>query len=308
MVNATRQLVRELAVDAGYEPKAVIQRLEYGSFVSRNNRYCFVETPKAASTSFKWLLIDIEGAKYKSDLLPYMRETRKEMLVHQRKYVDIPTLLDLDPSEAQQFFEAGSGWFVFAVSRDPYSRIVSMFNDKVRFGEPGYRELQRRYGNTSYYGGLKQAFQAFVVEYVAEKDNRNGNPHLQSQSALLMPSLIPYTRIYKLNDANKAMRDFLHHLREIRGDSRPETWVLPELNRNLTFNWRGFYGETSASVIAQCYSEDFVAFGYDPDDWRCADDVFIEESAADVRWLREVVARNEFIDGIFDLLNPFRKR
>jgi len=306
-VNATRQLVRELAVNAGYEPDSAILRLEYGSFVSQKHRYCFVETPKAASTSFKRLLIDIEGAKYRSDLLPYMRETRKDMLVHQRKYVDIPTLLDLHPSEARQFFEGRSGWFVFAVSRNPYSRVVSMFNDKVRFGEPGYRELQRRYGDTSSYGGLKHAFQAFVVEYVAEKDNRDGNPHLQLQSALLMPSLIPYTRIYKLNEASGAMHDFLRHLREVGNDGQPDNLTLPELNRNLTFDWRGFYCDSSASVIAQCYSEDFVAFGYDPDDWRGAEDLVIEESAADARWLREVVARNEFIDSIFDLLNPFRR-
>src|SRR5579871_4546479 len=78
---------------AGYESGRAIERFAYGSFVSPLHRYMYMETPKVACTSFKHLIAGIEGLTPDPAAPPYQRETRPDMLIHQRRHFALPTLL-----------------------------------------------------------------------------------------------------------------------------------------------------------------------------------------------------------------------
>ncbi|MBY0565186.1 MAG: class I SAM-dependent methyltransferase [Hyphomonadaceae bacterium] len=290
--------VRVRALAAGYDPEVAVRRLSYGSFVSLKHRYVYVETPKAACTSWKRVIARVEQASVEENSPPYHRESRLEMLIHQRRYVDIPTLLDVEESEHAAILDGDPEWFVFGLCRNPYSRVVSVFENKVRLREPHYADLHRRYGGAGAYAEVKQAFAAFVREVVSVAAFRNADAHLCPQTDLLMPRLMPYTKLFKVEEMDAALNAFSSHL-AAHGCQQGVT--LERLNETVSWPWRAYYDELSAAAVASAYEQDFAAFGYDRSDWRSdanATSPPVDESA----WRAQVVDRNAMIDRLYDWL------
>lgn len=288
--------VRARAQAAGYVGDYAVARLSYGSFVSMERRYMFVETPKAACTSWKRLIVALEGAALELARTPYQRETRLDMLIHQRRYVGVPTLLDIAPECREEILGGSSDWHVFALCRNPFSRVVSVFENKVRFGEPGYQHLAR-FGEMRQ-SSIQAAFASFVSEIVADPAQREGDAHLQPQSELLLPKLIPYKRVYRIEEMSDALEALRAHL-EKRERAAPIS--IERLNESSAHPWRSYYDEVTAAMVRDAYAADFESFGYDPTDWR-GDSAELVESKRELILRGEIVARNAMIERLYDLL------
>ncbi len=300
--DAERQLLWKARTDAiadigqralalGYDRDFAVARLDYGSFVSRQHKYMYVETPKAACTSWKRLIIDVEDAFFDYEAPLHHRETRRDMLIHQRRHVGMPTLLDVGASERDDVLSASGDWFVFAISRNPFSRITSVFENKVRLGEPGYEALEARFGDRAKHASVRDAFAAFVRELVAEKALWGADAHLRGQVELLMPRLVPYTRVFRLEDGDAALTAYRAQLSRhgYGGETR-----LQRTNASVGRNWRDYYEEASAAIVAAAYADDFRTFGYDPTDWRGG--APIPPATQDEQdWREQVVERNAMI-------------
>jgi hypothetical protein len=294
--------VAALAANAGYAPNDALKRLRYGSFVSLERRYMYVETPKAACTSLKQMLVALEGSPFNQDALPYHRETRHSMLIHQRRHIGMPTLLEVDAGAREEILSGQGGWFVFALARNPYSRLVSVFENKIRLGEPGYRTFEARYGDRSAHDGPKAAFAAFVRDVISNHDDRESDAHFVSQSRLLMPRLVPYTRVFHLEEIGEMTAALERHTADHGGTGR--VW-LPQENRSAANKWRDYYDAECARAVAEIYTDDFREYGYDPGDWIGGQETLCE-SADDRRWRAEIVSRNAFIDRMYDWLYELR--
>jgi hypothetical protein len=281
---------------AGYDANRAVERLAFGSFVSPRHRYMYVETPKAACTSFKHLIAAIEGLSPDSGALPYQRETRPDMLIHQRRYLALPTLLDVDAETRATILDGSPDWFVFALVRNPFSRLVSFFENKIRQGEPGYRRLEARYGDAARFSGLQQAFAAFVGEVVTDPALLRGDSHLLPQNEVIMPRLIPYTKVFRLEEADAAVAALNAHL---AGMDVPD--VALAHNRSAGRDWRGYYDPATAAIVAKAYQEDFALFGYDPSDWQ-GGNAATTPSPLEEYWRGEIVARNALIDRLYSHL------
>jgi hypothetical protein len=221
------------------------------------------------------------------------------MLIHQRRLVGMPTLLDATPDMREEILSGG--WFVFAVARNPYSRLVSVFENKIRLGEPGYRALEAHYGDRGPFDGPRAAFAAFVKDIVSSRDRRASDAHFVSQSHTLMPRLIPYTRVFHLEAITEMTAALGKHLAEQGGTGRIE---LPRENASTAVAWRDYYDAESARTVAEAYAEDFTEFGYDPEDWAGGDAV--ADTDIERRWRLEVVERNALIDRLYDWLDALR--
>jgi len=283
-----------LAEQAGYDPKTAMSRLRYNSFVSPARRYVYMATPKAACTSMKMMIAEIEGARFDSEARPYQRETRRDMRIHQRKYLDIPTFLDLSERDRRNILSQRDGWFTFALVRNPFSRLVSVFENKIRMGEPRYRAFEERYGDGGEFSDPKSAFASFVNDVIGDPVRRDSDPHFSAQLGIVMPKLIPYTEIFKLEEIDKALGAFRRHL---LGRGYTGNVDLPNMNSSASSSWRGYYDEPTAQMVAEIYAEDFRTFDYDPGDWQGGAEIAVE-TESDRRWRAEVVERNAVIDDL----------
>jgi Sulfotransferase family len=292
MQNAASELAPR-ALTAGYDPHRAIERLANGSFVSPARRYMYVETPKVACTSIKHLILAIEGLALNEDAMPYQRETRTDMLVHHRRHIAMPTLLSADQATRTAILGGADGWMIFAVVRNPFSRLVSFFDHKIRLGEPGYAKLEQRYGNVARFGGLKQTFTAFVEDVVADAAALRRDVHIMPQCDVIMPRLIPYSQIFQLEVVEEMTRALAAHL------SAPLT-LMP--GRSVRRDWRTYYEPHSVEIVAKAYQRDFARFGYDLADWQPRADV-PSNATNEEYWRSELVARNAMIDHLYDRLS-----
>lgn len=301
MRSATRttvQSLQRLAEQAGYDPATSLARLRYNTFVSPARRYMYKATPKAACTSMKMMIAEIEGAHLDNNARPYQRETRRDMRIHQRKYIDIPTILDIPDDDREDILSGKGGWFTFALVRNPFSRLVSVFENKVRTGEPRYRALEKRYGDNGAFADPQSAFAGFVKEIILDPAYRDIDPHISKQTAVVMPKIIPYTGVFKMEQLDGALDKFRAHLaaQGFLGDVR-----LPNVNSSASNSWRAYYDEPTVRIVTEIYAGDFREFGYDPEDWRAGAPMAVE-SDADRRWRAEIVERNAVIDELYDWL------
>jgi hypothetical protein len=82
---------------------------------------------------------------------------------------------------------------------------------------------------------------------------------------------------------------------------------LPRENASIAHPWRDYYDAESAGIVAEVYAEDFTAFGYDAQDWHGGRPT-VTASEVNRRWRAEIVARNRFIDRMYDWLDRLRER
>ncbi len=286
--------INQRALAAGYDPNRVVERLAYGSFVSPARRYMFVETPKAACTSFKHLIAEVEGLAADPEAPLYQRETRADMLIHQRRHFALPTLMTASAEARTAILTQAPGWMIFALVRNPFSRLVSFFEHKIRMGEPGYERMEARYGDAARQGGPAKNFARFIHEVVADRALRNMDVHMLPQSAVIMPRLVPYTHVFRLEAVDDAVKTFGAHLGR----------ALPALRHNRTAgrDWRSYYDGYSAQIVADIYEEDFSRFGYDAGDWLPRHDMAPAPSSPEEYWRGEVVSRNQLIQALYDRL------
>ena len=232
------------------------------------------------------------------------------MRIHERSRISIPTLLDVEGSVRRAVFDSDPAWFVFAVVRNPFSRLVSVFENKVRLGEPRYRHLEAKYGDIERFGSLREAFAAYVAEVVCNPGAVERDAHLKPQTKLIMPRLVPYTRILRLENLQAGLSDFRTHLAK---NGQTANLGLAVHNQSFSHEWRSYFDAETAQRVAAVYSSDFKSFDYDPEDWRYVNATRIEPSAHTLReelWRREVIARNAMIDELYERLSvarPFEK-
>jgi hypothetical protein len=181
---------------------------------------------------------------------------------------------------------------MFALVRNPFSRLVSFFEHKVRMGEPGYNLLAARYGDVSRFGGLQQTFARFVEDVVADQNLRNMDVHMMPQGDIIMPRLIPYTHIFRLEAVKEAVVALAAHL-GTTGLKLPEA-------RTIGRNWRRYYDPNSAAIVGEIYAGDFALFGYEAADWRAKDNAV--QPVDEEYWRGEVAARNAMIELLYDRL------
>src|SRR5215472_5421525 len=90
----------------GLRPESVAWRVRHSSFVSLDDRYLYFEVPKAACTQMKEILRTMAGAPPIKLFADEVWETRREMFVHGRSNVPLPSLVDLDDKTQRQVLES----------------------------------------------------------------------------------------------------------------------------------------------------------------------------------------------------------
>ena len=266
------------------------------SYVSERYKLVYLETPKVASTSLKWALAHIEGFSVTPAVL--RAGYKNEMSIHSREIHPLPALTDYPASRAQAILDDAK-FKRFAAARNPYTRLIAAWSDKIRQIEPGNSEtcvaisrFHQKDPQTH-----NPSFREFVSWMLETNDRENCNLHWRPQTDVIYAARIKYDYIIKTESIGADLQRIF--------DANPDTssfnarGILAQYryNESLPLSYEGLYDSELARDVAEFYAEDFRRFNYDPDSWKSINDrkapTYAELEQAAVRAIQQ---RNQVIE------------
>src|SRR3712207_4991386 len=107
-----------------------------GTFVMPRWKAVYVSVNKAACTSLKWLVADLQGERPEQFYGSLSREVGRAMTIHKRALWQRTPMLHRMGRERLAEVSPENGWFIFAVGRHPAARIWSAGQSKLLLREP----------------------------------------------------------------------------------------------------------------------------------------------------------------------------
>lgn len=114
-----------LVIDANAPgPSQNMNTVGYGVYYGSNGSYLYQPIPKCGCTSIKTILLELEKLPVSPD----------EWMRHNKERNNFPGTDNLPPAKQQEIFDGKTDTFKFVVVRDPYTRIASVYADKILNG------------------------------------------------------------------------------------------------------------------------------------------------------------------------------
>ena len=208
-------------------------------YVSHSDRVVYVRILKAAGTSVLTGFLRLMDSKLKAVALS---DEQVDALAYYFVKRDLP--------DSSLNFER------FAIVRDPYQRLVSVYLDLFDPASPVF-------SYSAYWFGILDRTMSFkdVVKVISTIPTSLLGPHFSPQSAILKD--LPDVRLFRLEKDNKVLTDFLHrhgiefeHRNKHKGE----------------YDYRSYYDNETFELVSKIYHEDVDRFGYqiDQDDLKKA--------------------------------------
>ncbi len=278
----------------------IAHRLRYSTFVNLDRRYMYYEVPKAGCTSMKTLIHTVEKLP---KLMPFVgshREVRRDMFIHERSQFKQPSLLDFD-DHIQEEILGSPDFFRFTIIRNPYTRLQSAWQDKIRLCAPRYEGRYYAIKGALPTGrdpGSIISFAEFIGSLSAD-ELATCDHHWRLQTAHLFYPSINFTMVGRLEQFNNAIAAFYAHI-------GLDSDVPPNMNETGPATQ---FDETLAQRVHMLYKADFEAFGYETDSWpRPRRDATERRTVSEDRYLDEIIERNIVIGHLYEERDQLAER
>jgi hypothetical protein len=234
------------------------------TFVLPRWQAMYVAVNKAACTSLKWLIADLQDERRERFYESLSSEISRTMTIHRRRlWEHTPMAADLDDDELTAISPDG-GWFVFAVVRHPTSRLFSAWQSKLLLREPSW---VAKCGGADWFPRIPRCGDDIVEDFArfvraVDRDPAlvMANRHFAPQHRLLALKRMRYTRIYTTHEIPLLLEDLSGHLRE-RGWQGAEL-ALERSNAAPLRPIAGLFGEDVLQAARSIYRQDFAAFEF----------------------------------------------
>jgi sulfotransferase famil protein len=279
-----------------FEPRSVQQRIRHSSFVNVSKKFLYFEVPKAACTQMKELLRQQQGAPPIQPFVGKLMETRRDMFIHARENVPLPSLVDLDDTTQRKVLESDE-FFRFTIVRNPYTRLVSAWKNKVVPCEPGAERVYLAMKGRLPEMHAKEliAFDEFVSYLQSRSDPSEFDPHWRRQVDHLFFDALSFSHVGKVEDMAASMRRFQQHL----GLTEPLIGDKKNVSAPVGL---ATYDQDLADKVYSIYREDFERLGYERDSWRDGQPAVPMPPKAvipEARFYDEIIERNLIISGLY---------
>lgn len=264
--------------------------LTWRTFPVPEARVLFVQINKNACTSLKWLIAGIAGEDLAGFGPSAEAAVAAEDDIHDRRQWKKSPRLDQLIPEVRRAIHPDNGWFVFAVVRDPRSRLFSAWQSKLLLDNPGYTSFR----SEPWYPRHPATVETIVEDFAKFVDLFERDPeyrirrdgHFRDQVEMLHEDLVAYTKIYDIREMGVLLTDLREHLDRVGWTGELD---LPRFNDTpLRPNAQPFANGVGER-IEKIYSADFDRFG---ERWDFAKIASVPEwTESD---LREVELRAEF--------------
>ena len=223
---------------------------------SRRLKFVYVETPKVACSTIKRVLQLLEVDR-DATLVPDD--------VHDREAS--PLLSPFDSSfDIDELFGGEAGYFVFAFVRNPFSRVLSAYLDKVINNA---WEKARLLPGLGFSPEEDVDFRSFL-EAVASLSEYDRDIHWKSQSYILQPGTVSYDFVGRFENFPAAFQAVVKKLSP--GKEMPiQDNSVTHHKTNAKDKIAQYIGSVERDLILSIYEDDFMRFCYshDPAFSRC---------------------------------------
>lgn len=235
------------------------------TYVMERHKAVYVSVNKAACTSLKWLVADLQGEDPERFHRSLSREVARPMTIHRRSMFRHTPMLHQLPDAELAGIGPDQGWFVFAVTRHPSARFFSGWQSKFLLREPRFMHehgaeawIPRVPARTQ---DVVDEFERFAVAMAEAPDQRvMRDRHFLSQVTMLAPDRFPYTRIYDTREIPQLLADLDDHLRALGHSGEPPT--LMQSNETPLLPLERMFTPAVRAALESLYADDFATFGY----------------------------------------------
>jgi hypothetical protein len=218
----------------------------------------FVPAPKAGCTSIMWALALAQGTVPRLPAVAVRGETRDQR-IHDPAFHGLPNLASLRSSERQMVLDDPS-WIRFCVTRDPYSRLLSGWINRVLLSG-----VERSIGADVFVGGsadqsvptdLGEGFRDFVRRLLGPAAPVLTDRHFYSQAVILRPDIFPYTDVVKIKELDGFVA-------RIAASSKERLLFDPQfVNSSLRIDPQSVFDVETGALVDAYFADDFEQFGY----------------------------------------------
>ena len=243
-----------------------LPRHKTSTYVMPRWKAVYVSVNKAACTSLKWLVADLQDEDRERFYRSLSREVGRAMCIHRRSmFQHTPMLQQLDDERLAEI-SPDNGWFIFAVVRHPSARLFSGWQSKFLLREPRFMD---EFGENDWIPQVPSTsreivdeFRRFALAMVADPGQRvMRDRHFMPQRQMLSPYKTPYTRIYDTREIPQLLAELETHLRSQGWDG--DKLELMQSNETPLLPVREMFTGEVEQAITALYDEDFKEFGYD---------------------------------------------
>jgi hypothetical protein len=242
-----------------YEISQVKARKKLADFenntnISLSNNYVYFAVDKVANSSIKNSLFEIE----------YAPVGKKALTLYDERCSPLLSPYQLPPTLLREVLNSGN-YFRFAFVRNPYSRLLSCYLDRILTASSKPRRqlnaLLKRHGEVP----DNVSFEQFIRAICQQASNLQ-NSHWRVQTDDILYGLVDFDFIGKFENL---WPDMAVVSSRIWGDLRPEM-ANKDVNKspratNAAGKMRDYYTAELAGLVAERFASDFEAFGYEKD-------------------------------------------
>lgn len=227
-------------------------QLLYALYISHRYRYVYVDNPKTGCSSLKSALVELEARNGQPEVDCYdwkvLHNRDRSILLQLTDLHSVRPLTDL----------VGQGYRFISFVRNPYTRLLSGYRDKIR--KPHYRRELLALMGMPVDAEYTPSFDDFVRVVSAQTDYAM-NPHWRPQTSQILYGLIGYAFVGRFEDYdNEFVR--LFRLLGLNDDAVPVCRNL-NWNQDQAVSLDTFYTPELKQRVYQRYQADFELLGYD---------------------------------------------
>jgi len=237
-------------------------RLRYGSYISMKSSFMYMETPKAACSSFKHLLAALSNQNQETFHSSTMIAKTAVETIHDRGLFELPSFVDLS-SEQREHVLVSEGFLRFCVVRSPFQRLASAWIDKFLCHSLSPNAEILQYIDFPEYipdwNYLRLKFNEFINHLYHVEFPNLSNHHWQQYHQLLLPHIINYNLIIKVEELKFNLAHLVKHI-----EDQGQTWPgLPRINETSFDFSSNLYTVNSVKKVHEMFRNDFVDYGYE---------------------------------------------
>ena len=185
-------------------------------------------------------------------------ETR-DQLIHDPAIHGLTNFASLRPNDQQMMLDDPS-WVRLCVTRDPYSRLLSGWTNRVLLSG-----VDRPRGNVvlipestdqRVLSDLGERFRDFVRKLLGPRNPDIQDLHFLPQFQLLRPDVFPYTDVVKVKELDAFVERF------VASSSERRQFNLLSMNRSMRIDPQTVFDAETGALVDSFFAADFEQFGY----------------------------------------------